>query len=527
MFRVLVCDPVAEEGLNILRQAGCDVLIKTNQNPDQLLGLVKDVDAIVVRSETRMTSALIAAAPKLRIIGRAGVGVDNIDVPAATSAGVVVVNSPEGNTVAAAEHTFAMLLSLARHIPQANQALREKRWDRKKYIGIQLYQKTLGVVGLGKIGRRVAGYARHFGMRVLAYDPFVPDDMMADMKFEKADLDRIFLESDFITLHVPKTDETQNLVSAQTLSKMKPGCRIINCARGGIIHEQDLLEAIERKHIAGAAIDVFDKEPNTESPLIFNPDVIATPHLGASTEEAQVLVAMDVAADIVRMLHGEPAQNAVNLPLLRPEIVRPVAAYLKLSEKLGLFVSQLFDEAATQVEVKYHGELATHDVSPLTLAFLKGFLTPHVGDRVNYVNASLIAKERGIALNEIRYEGPSDYVNLISVKAQGQRQSHTAAGTKSAVFGETIVNVDGFKLNALCEGLLLVVPNRDVPGMVAKIATYLGNKNINIAGMTVGRERIKGEARMILNVDDPVLKEDLDAIGRFENILGPLRQIKL
>ncbi|MFM7579531.1 MAG: phosphoglycerate dehydrogenase, partial [Microcystaceae cyanobacterium] len=388
MAKILVSDPIDQVGIDILKQVA-QVDIKTGLPEAELVKIIPEYDALMLRSGTKVTKPIIEAGTQLKIIGRAGVGVDNIDVPAATRQGIVVVNSPEGNTIAAAEHAIAMMMALARHVPDANQSVKAKKWDRKSYVGTEVYKKTLGVVGLGKIGSHVASVAKALGMKLLAYDPFISKERADQLGCTLVDLDFLFAESDFLTLHIPKTPETANLINAVTLAKMKLTMRIINCARGGVIDEAALYEALKSGQIAGAALDVFAEEPLGESPLRELNNVILTPHLGASTAEAQVNVSIDVAEQIRDVLLGLPARSAVNIPGLTPDVMEKLRPYLRLAETLGTLVGQLAGGRIEQLTVQLQGDLASNTAQPIVIAAIKGLLSQALRERVNYVNAAI------------------------------------------------------------------------------------------------------------------------------------------
>ncbi|MFH0887195.1 MAG: phosphoglycerate dehydrogenase, partial [bacterium] len=504
-MKVLVSDKLSQDGVKKLQDAGFEVDVKTGLPEDEIVKIIANYDAMVVRSETKVTPKIIEAANKLKIVGRAGVGVDNIDLPAATKKGIIVVNSPEGNTVAAAELTLAMMLALARKIPEAYISLQEGKWERSKFTGVEFYGKTIGVIGLGKIGSRVASYAHSLGMQVIGNDPYVSEEKAKKIGVTLKSLDEIYKSADYISLHLPKTKETLHMIGKKELDMMKDGVRIVNCARGGIIDEGSLIEALKSGKVAGAALDVYEKEPlPSDSPLLKVPNLITVPHLGASTKEAQINVAIDVVEQIVDVLNGGTARSAVNIPSMKPELLEPVRAYLPLAEKIGLFVSQLVDGVFESVDITYLGELAALEVSPLTTSLLKGLLQPVMQESVNFVNAPVIAKERGIKVTESKSEESTDFANLITVKIKGPKQSRTVSGTLFGSFGPRITAIDDFKTDVVPEGYILVCSHKDKPGIVGKIGTYLGNKGINIAGMDVGRSEIGGRAVMLLNVDDVI-----------------------
>jgi D-3-phosphoglycerate dehydrogenase len=459
----------------------------------------------MIRSGTRVTQEVIEAGKQLKIIGRAGVGVDNVDVPAATRRGILVVNSPEGNTVAAAEHAVAMMFALSRYIPDANQSVKGGQWDRKSFTGVEVYKKTLGIVGLGKIGAHVAGIARAMNMRLLAYDPFLTTERAEQLGCQLVELDFLFRESDYITLHLPKTPETHHLINAEAFAKMKPTVRIINCARGGIIDEAALVDAIQEGKIAGVALDVYETEPLGESALrSLGKNVILTPHLGASTEEAQVNVAIDVAEQIRDVLLGLPARSAVNIPGLRPDVMEKLRPHLQLAETLGNLVSQLAGGRIDALNVRLQGELASNESQPVVVAALKGLLSHALQERVNYVNASIEAKERGIRVVETRDASVRDYTGSLHLTAQGSLGEHSVSG---ALLGDReirITSVDGFPINVPPSRYMLFTVHRDMPGIIGKIGSLLGSFNVNIASMQVGRKIVRGDAVMVLSIDDPL-----------------------
>lgn len=519
-MKVLAMDKTAEEGLKIIREAGIEVDSKTGLAEDELVKIIPEYDALIVRSETKVTLKIIEAGKNLKIIGRAGVGVDNIDLPTATKNGVIVVNSPEGNTVAAAEHTWAMLLSMARQIPQAHGKLKAGVWDKKSFKGVEVLNKTLGVVGIGKIGRRVASYALGMGMRVIASDPFVTAEYAKSLGVELKSLDEVIKESDFITFHIPKTKETANMVNAESIAKMKKGVRIVNVARGGIVDEKALYQALKNKQVAAAALDVFEKEPCESSPLFELDNVVVTPHLGASTIEAQVNVAIDVAEQVIEVLKGGAARSAVNIPSMKPELIAPVRPFMSIAEKLGSLAAQIVRGAISRVEVEYSGEVADHDISPLTTIVIKGLLTPMLDVKVNFVNAPFVAKERGIEIIESKNKDIKDFASLISLKVKTEKEAREVGGTVFAGIGDRLVAIDGFRVDAVPEGYMLILQNIDKPGMIGKVGTFLGQHNINIAAMDVGRIKIGEKAVMVLNVDNPISDEILGDLTKTEGIFG-------
>lgn len=518
MPKVLVSDPIDQVGIQLLEQVA-QVDVRTDLTPEDLLRVIPDYDALMIRSGTRVTKDVIEAGSQLKIIGRAGVGVDNVDVPAATRKGIVVVNSPEGNTIAAAEHTLALLMALSRHIPNANQSVKAGKWERSKFTGVELYKKTLGIVGLGKIGSHVATVARAMGMKLLAYDPFLSNERAEQIGCRLVELDFLFRESDYITLHLPKTPETQHLINATTLAKMKPTARIVNCARGGIIDEEAIAHALSTGVIAGAALDVFESEPLGESSLRdLQADIILTPHLGASTEEAQTNVAIDVAEQIRDVLLGLPARSAVNIPGLRPEVMEQLKPALMLAETLGNLVGQLAGGRIESLDVRLQGEVAAFDAQPIVVAALKGLLTPALQERVNYVNAAIEAKDRGIRVIETRDAEARDYAGSIHLVAKGPVETRSVTGALLNHDELRITTIDEFPINVAPTRFMLITQHRDMPGIIGNIGSLLGQFNVNIASMQVGRKLVRGDAVMVLSVDDPLPEGVLTEIVKVNGI---------
>lgn len=504
MAKVLVSDSIDETGIKILSQVA-QVDVKTGLPPEELVKIIGEYDALMIRSGTQVTKEIIEAADQLKIIGRAGVGVDNVDINAATRKGIIVVNSPEGNTIAAAEHALAMMLSLSRYIPAAHASVKANKWDRKSFVGSEVYKKTLGVVGLGKIGSHVATAAKAMGMKILAYDPFISQERAHQLGCNLVDLDILFSESDYITLHIPKTKETTNLINAETLATMKPNARIINCARGGIIDENALYEALANGKIAGAALDVYATEPLGESKLRdLEHNVILTPHLGASTAEAQVNVAIDVAEQIRDVLLGLPARSAVNIPGLSPDVMEKLRPYMRLAETLGNLVGQLAGDRVEDFNVKLQGELADNSSQPLVVAAIKGLLSKALRERVNYVNAAIEAKERGIHVTETRDPAVRDYSNSIYLEARGSKGTHSVTGALLNDGEIRVTQLDEFPVNVPPTNNMLFTLHRDMPGIIGRIGSLLGEYNVNIASMQVGRKIVRGDAVMVLSIDDPL-----------------------
>jgi D-3-phosphoglycerate dehydrogenase / 2-oxoglutarate reductase len=518
MPKVLVSDPIDQAGIELLKQVA-QVDERPKLSPEELLKIIPEYDALMIRSGTQVTQAVIEAGNKLKIIGRAGVGVDNVDVPAATRKGIVVVNSPEGNTIAAAEHAIALMMALSRFIPEANQSIKAGKWERKKFTGVEVYKKTLGVVGLGKIGSHVASVGQSLGMNILAYDPFISQDRADQLGCRLVDLDLLFKEADYISLHIPKTPETANLINAETLATMKPTARLINCARGGIIDEAALAKALKEGQIAGAAIDVFASEPLGDSPLCeIGANLILTPHLGASTSEAQTNVAIDVAEQIRDVLLGLPARSAVNIPGLKPDVLEKLKPNLLLAETLGNLVGQLAGGRIESLEVRLQGELAAADSKPLVIAALKGLLTPALRERVNFVNAAIEAKDRGIRVLETKDSDTKDYSGSIQLIAKGASDSRSVTGALLADKEMRITSIDDFPISVIPTNNMLLTLHRDMPGIIGRIGSSLGQFNVNIASMQVGRKLVRGDAVMVLSIDDPLPEGVLEEITQTEGI---------
>jgi D-3-phosphoglycerate dehydrogenase len=510
--RILVADPVAQAGIDRLRDAG-EVDVITGQTEEQLIACIGNYDAMVVRSETKVTASIFAAASKLKVVARAGVGVDNIDVTAATRSGVVVINSPEGNTIAAAEHSVAMLMALSRKIAAASASLERGEWKRSKFVGVEVYNKTLGVIGFGKIGREVAKRARGLGMRVLAHDAFVSPEVARREGVEWVELPELYRDSDYITVHTPLTRDTRGLVNDDAFAQMKTGMRIVNCARGGIIEEAALLRALDSGKVSGAAVDVFEKEPPpTDHPFILHPNVLATPHLGASTEEAQVNVAVDVADQIVAILDGQPPRSAVNMPAISADVFARIEPALELGVRIGKLHAQLADSPIHSVSVTYSGELLNQEVQPVTRGVLMGLLQPAMAESVNFVNAPYVAEQRGIRVTESKTAGEEEYSNYICVEVEEEHGRRTIGGTVLGRRDYRIREIDQFHIDLKPEGYLLIARHTDRPGIIGSVGTMLGQAKINIGGMYVGREERGKRAVMVLTVDEPVPEPLLEQI---------------
>ena len=518
-YKVLVSDPISEEGVKLIEDIA-QVDVRTDLSPQELIDTIGEYDALLVRSGTQVTADVIAAGKKLKVIGRAGVGVDNIDVEKATESGILVVYAPEGNTISAAEHTMALMLALARNISQATASMRENLWQRSKFLGVELYKKKLGIIGLGRIGSEVAKRARAFGMQIMAYDPYISTEQVEKLGITSATLEEICGQADFITLHVPKTPLTKHMIGAAELAMMKDGVRIINCARGGLVDEKALYEAIISGKVAGAALDVFEEEPPKDNPLFSLNQVIGTPHLGASTQEAQLNVAIQVAEQIAHFFKGEPVNMAVNAPVLPSELLAEVEPFIPLMETLGSFYMQVFNGRVEKIEVTYSGEVASFPITPLTTSLLIGVLRYMLKSNVNFVNAPLLARQRGIKVNEISSKSAASFHNLISVKVFTGKTSNTIAGTLFEGNDIRIVQIGDYRIEVIPSRYMLVSRYYDRPGIIGRVGTILGENNINIGNMQVGRQKSKGEALMVLQVDHPVSKDIIKEIEKSEHIIA-------
>ncbi len=505
-MKVLIADPVSDEGIDIIRPHA-QVDVKTGLKPEELISIIGDYDALVVRSQTQVTAEVIKAGEKLLVIGRAGVGIDNIDVEEATLHGIAVVNAPTGNTISAAEHTIALMLALARHIPQASAVLKSGVWRRSDFMGTEVRNKTLGIIGLGNVGSEVARRARGMEMKLIAYDPFISIEHARNLHVEPVPLEQLLKESDFITLHLPLTTQTKGLIGAKELAMVKPTVRIINTARGGLIDEKALAKAAAEKRIAGAAIDVFPIEPTTESVLFESDSIIVTPHLGASTTEAQAMAARDIAEQIVDIFKGQPARYAVNAPLISAEDLSVLAPFMKVASTVGKLVSQLAEGQMSAIKIKYDGEIANYDTNALKTAVLGGLLDAVSEERVNLVNANLVASRRGLAVVEQKGATCENYASLITVEVTTSAGVTTAAGT--VMRGEThIVQVNNYWLDIVpTGGYFLFSDHQDRPGLIGTVGKITGDADINISYMHLSRLKLRGQALMILALDEPLLEE--------------------
>ena len=521
MFKILVSDPLAQEGVDILKKVKeFQVDVKHKLPPEELKKIIKDYDALLVRSETKVTKDIIEAATNLKLIGRAGVGLDNVDLQAASKKGIIVMNTPGGNTMSTAEHAVSLLLSLSRNIPQADVSVKRGEWERKKFMGTEVYGKTLGIIGLGRIGTEVAKRAIAFGMKVMAYDPFLSLEKAKELSIESVEVKEIFRRADYITVHAPLTEETKNIINKDSIETMKHGVRIINCARGGIVSEAAVLEGIASGKIAGAAFDVYEKEPPAKDHPLFKCDkVVLTPHLGASTEEAQINVAVEIADSARDALLGCGIRNAVNVPCVDFELYKILQPYINLGEKVGSLVSQLSKGRTQEIQIKYSGDVTKYNLSPITVAVVKGVLAPVLQETVNYVNSVIVAKERGIKIEEMKATMLEEYSSLISVELKTDTGIRSVSGTLFTKKDARIVKIDEFHVDAIPEGHMIVAHNIDVPGIIGLMGTILGKNNINIATMTFGREKPGGKTLSVLNVDSAVPEKVLNEIRKDKNIL--------
>jgi D-3-phosphoglycerate dehydrogenase / 2-oxoglutarate reductase len=526
-FRVLVTDGLHAAGIGLLKStSGIYVDQKLKTTAKELKQIISRYDAIIVRSQTRLTKDILSKAKRLKVIGRAGVGLDNVDIDTASKQGVVVMNAPGGNSVSTAEHTLSMLLALSRNIPQASQSIRSGQWNRKQFTGVELYGKTLGIIGLGRIGLEVARRALAFGMKVIAYDPFISKERASQKEIELVDFKKLIKNSDYITLHVPLNTDTHHLIGADELKKVKKGVRIVNCARGGLIDEAALVQALRKKQVSGVALDVFETEPPKDHALLKFENVIATPHLGAATHEAQVHVAHDIAQQVADCLSGKGIRNAVNMAFVDPAVAKSVQPFVDLAEKVGSLQSQLVSERFSRVDVRYSGEVTRYDVAPITLSLLKGLLTPLLESHVNLVNAPILARERGIKVTETKISEVEDFANLITIRLRTEKGTRQVSGTLFARGVPRIVRVDDHHVDAIPSGYMLFIKNLDRPGTVGMVGTQLARSRINIADMTLGRGKRGGEALTVINVDQNVSPKVLRAIRRARNIVD-VRLVKL
>lgn len=526
-MKVLVSDSLSDVGIQVLLESpDIDVDVKKDLTPEELKDVITHYDALVIRSATNVTADIIEEAHNLKVIGRAGIGLDNVDIPAASKRGIVVMNTPEGNTITAAEHTIAMIMALSRNIPQATSSLKLGNWEKKEFEGWEIFNKTLGIIGVGRIGRLVAERAKSLQMKVTAYDPYIKPKTIEKLDIEPVSFDELLQNSDYITVHTPLTSETNHMINKKTISKMKRGAMLINCARGNIVNEDDLYDALKSGHLAGAALDVFSKEPPGKIKLMSLSNFICTPHLGASTKEAQDKVAKDIAEQVVDYLMYGSVKNAVNVPSISPELITILRPYAVLTERMGSLQTQLSDSPILEVHLNYFGMVANYDVTPLTTAALKGLLAPILRDEVNYVNASLIAAERDIRVLESKSKTSEDFSSLIKLTVKTTEGDTIVSGT---IFGTTfprIVRINNFHLEAIPEGHNLLINNTDRPGVIGKITSTLGSHQVNISRMAVGEEKQKKQNVIFLATNVPVNNEILEILRGLEDVYS-VRRIEL
>lgn len=522
MYRILVCDKISDEGIKLFNlEDDFEVDVKIGLKEDELVKIIPLYDAMIVRSATKVTRKIIEAAERLKVIGRAGTGVDNIDVEAATEKGIIVMNTPGANTVAAAEHAISMLMAIARKIPQADASMKQGKWEKKKFMGTEIRDKVLGIIGIGRIGSYVAKMAQGLNMEVIAYDPYISEDAARSLGVRLVSLDELLESSDFISIHTPLTPETKYMIDKEALMKMKPTAYLINCARGGIVKEDDLCEVLSAGRIAGAALDVFEEEPLPPGhPLTKLDNVVLTPHIGASTREAQEVVAIAIAQQIIDYFKRGIIKHAVNVPSIKPELLPKAEPYINLAMKLGLFVSQIYEGRMKEVAVEYAGEVLEEGIYPaLTAAALVGILKPILGNGVNMVNALYIAKQREIRVVESRSASTEGYISLIRITLRGDQEEVSVSGTLIKKDAPRIVMVNRFPIEAEPSGYMLYFTNYDKPGVIGRIGTLLGEAGINIAGMRLGRFKPGEKAVALLNVDQPIPSEVLDRIRELPNII--------
>ncbi len=518
MPKVLISDKMSERAKEIFDARGIEVDVKTGMSEDELIACIGEYDGLAVRSATKATQKMLEAADNMKVIGRAGIGVDNIDVAAATARGIVVMNTPFGNAITTAEHAIAMMMSLARQIPEANTSTQESKWEKSRFMGVELTGKTLGIVGCGNIGAIVADRALGLKMKVVAFDPFLGEDRAREIGVDKVDLDELLQRADFISLHTPLTDQTRGIIDAAAIAKTKRGVRIINCARGGLVVEADLKAALESGHVAGAALDVFETEPAKDNPLFGMENLVCTPHLGASTDEAQVNVAIQVAEQMADYLLDGAVVNALNMASVTAEEAPRLAPYMKLAEQLGSFAGQLTESDLKSVTIEFEGHAAELNTKPLTAAILQGLLAP-VLDSVNMVNAPVMASERGIEVSEVRTERDGDYQTLVRLTVVTDELTRSVAGTLFGGDRPRLVDVKGVPMEAELRKHMIYVTNEDKPGLIGGLGTVLGDAGLNIATFQLGRTEAGGDAIALVEVDHAVPDEVLAAVAALPNVV--------
>lgn len=517
MPKVLISDKMNPLAAEIFRKKGVEVVEKFGMKPEELAAEIGQYDGLAIRSSTTVTPEILAAAKNLKVIGRAGIGVDNVDVPAATASGVIVMNTPFGNSITTAEHAIAMMFSMARQIPQASASTHAGKWEKNKFMGVELYSKTLGVVGCGNIGGIVADRGVGLKMNVIAFDPFLTEERAVELGVEKVSLDDLFARADFITLHVPKNEKTKNLINKDTIAKMKKGVRIINCARGGIIVEQDLKDALDSGHVAGAALDVFDVEPATENVLFGHPNLVCTPHLGAATDEAQVNVAIQVAEQMADYLTSGAITNAINMPSISAEDAPRLKYYMKLVEQLGSFAGQITESAIKSVDIAYEGTVSDLNCKPLTQVLIANLLKP-LSDTVNMVNAVQIADSRGIKISESKSATAKEHRSLVTLTVTTETRTRTLAGTLFTGREPRVVNVEGVPLEAALMSDMLFIRNDDKPGLIGSVGTLLGDAGVNIADFRLGRTTKGDSAICLISMDGEMTDDVFDKVSKLPQI---------
>jgi D-3-phosphoglycerate dehydrogenase len=518
MPKILISDKMSDRAREIFEARGLDVDVKPGMSEDELIACIGEYDGLAIRSATKATAKVLEAATNLKVIGRAGIGVDNVDISTATARGIVVMNTPFGNAITTAEHAIAMMMSLARQIPEANISTQESKWEKSRFMGVEVTGKTLGLIGCGNIGSIVADRALGLKMKVVAFDPFLGEERAVDIGVEKVELDELLARADFITLHTPLTDQTRGIIDAAALAKTKPGVRVINCARGGLVVEADLKAALESGHVAGAALDVFETEPAKDNPLFGMDNLVCTPHLGASTDEAQVNVAIQVAEQLSDYLLDGAVVNALNMPSVSAEEAPRLAPYMKLAGQLGSFAGQLTESDLKRVVIEYAGHAAELNTKPLSAALLQGLLTPML-DSVNMVNAPVMASERGIELSEVRTERAGDYQTLIRLTVETNKQTRSVTGTLFGGDRPRLINVKGVPLEAELRSHMLYVTNEDKPGLIGLLGTVLGDAGLNIATFQLGRTAAGGDAIALVEVDQAVPSEVLAQVAALPNVV--------
>lgn len=515
--KVLISDKMDPKAAEIFRERGCEVDEITGKTPDELKAIIGDYDGLAIRSSTKVTKDILEAATNLKVIGRAGIGVDNVDIPAASAKGAVVMNTPFGNSITTAEHAIALLFALARQIPEADVSTQAGKWEKNRFMGVEVTGKTLGLIGAGNIGSIVASRALGLKMKVIAFDPFLSPERAVELGVEKVELGDLLARADFITLHTPLTDQTRNILSRENLAKTKKGVRIVNCARGGLIDEAALKEGLDSGHIAGAALDVFQTEPAHESPLFGTPGFISTPHLGASTNEAQVNVAIQVAEQMADYLVHGGVTNALNMPSLSAEEAPKLKPYMALAEELGSLIGQLSHGHLSQIAIEVEGAAASLNQKPITGAVLAGLMKVH-SDTVNMVNAPFLARERGMDVREVRHEREGDYHTLVRVTVKTDEGDRSVAGTLFGNAAPRLVELFGIKVEADLDGDMLYIVNEDAPGFIGRLGSTLGEAGVNIGTFHLGRREAGGEAVLLLSVDQPVPQDVLDTLGNLPGV---------